>query len=134
MRILVTCPKNSYGFSLTELLVVLVILGLISSFVLQNFGNTLDAAKRWTQKEEVFQKIDRLGYISRESFIFIDEDSFKDGGEMANYLPADWKILGDFKFFPNGSCSGGRLELFFKMDLIQQDTLQPPLCNLNDSE
>ena len=50
MRILVTCPKNSYGFSLTELLVVLLILGLISSFVLQNFGNTLDTVKRWTQK------------------------------------------------------------------------------------
>ena len=134
MRILVTCPKNSYGFSLTELLVVLLILGLISSFVLQNFGNTLDTVKRWTQKEDVFQKIDRLGYISRESFVFIDEDSFKDGGEMANYLPTGWRILGDFKFFPNGSCSGGRLDLFFKTDLVQQDTLEPPFCKLNVSE
>ena len=134
MRILVTCPKNSCGFSLAELLVVLVILGLISSFVLQNFGNTLDTVKRWTQEEDVFQKIDRLGYISRESFVFIDEDSFKDGGEMANYLPADWSILGDFKFFPNGACSGGRLDLFFKTDLVQQDILEPPLCKLNDSE
>ena len=134
MRILVTCPKNSCGFSLAELLVVLVILGLISSFVLQNFGNTLDTVKRWTEKEDVFQKIDRLGYISRESFVFIDEDSFKDGGEMANYLPADWKISGDFKFFPNGSCSGGRFDLFFQTDLVQQDTLEPPLCRLNVSK
>ena len=134
MRILVTCPKKSYGFSLAELLVVLVILGLISSFVLQNFGNSMDTVKRWTQKEDVFQKIDRLGYISRESFVFIDEDSFKDGGEMANYLPMGWIILGDFKFFPNGSCSGGRLDLFFKTDLVQQDTLEPPFCKLNVSE
>ena len=134
MRILVSCHKGLYGFSLPELLVVLVILGLISSLVLQNFGNTLDTMKRWTQKKEVLVKIDRLGYVSRDSLVFIDEDSFKDGGEMANYFPANWKLSGDFQFFPNGSCSGGRLNLFFKNDLVQQEVLMPPFCNINVSK
>ena len=134
MKILVSCHKSLFGFSLPELLVVLVILGLISSLVFQNFGNTLDTIKRWTQKKEVLVKIDRLGYVAREKSLYIDEDTFKDDAEMTDYFPENWKLQGDFKFFPNGSCSGGSVALFFKNDFVQQEALLPPLCKINASK
>lgn len=131
MRILVTSPKKNNGFSLIEVLVVLLILSLLSGVVAPNFSFIYDAVERKTQVEGIKNLVNDIGFQSIKLGQTIDEHSFVSEGVLSNYLPRGWKISGNFIYRNNGACEGGLLRLYHKNELILEQNLLPPFCRLH---
>ena len=134
MKTLVTSPRAINGFSLIELLIVLVILSLITGLVAPNFSFIYDALERKTQVKGVVNLLNEIGFQSNKLGQTIDEQSFLTNGILSKYLPPGWEINGNFIYRHNGACEGGFLKLYHKNELILEQNLLPPFCRLNPED
>lgn len=118
------------GFSLLELLVVLVLMGAISSIALPNLTRLYESISRASEVREVVAQINLLGkraHTNRTSF-FLTENLIE--------LPDGWKIevLDEIKYSASGFCSGGRIAIEQGDDKILESLLHKPFCQVVDYE
>ena len=132
--------KRQGGFTLLELIVVLVILGVVGALALPNLQNLYAAATRRADRDIALDQIARLGadaLLSGHGLIIWPADAFSEGDELgAGYarraleLPADWGFELDrpLRVQPNGVCLGARLTLTDPRGQRTEHDLDPPFC------
>ena len=130
MKILVTCPRSSKGFSLPEVLVVVAIVGLATAIVLPNFSKIIDRLESWAQKGRVVALVNRLGHEAHNRRSLIDQNSFIENEGFKQYFPPGWALSGDLIYLANGACSGGKIFLSYKDVIVMQDELEAPFCQM----
>ena len=134
MRTLDICPKQTAGFTLPELIIVMAIVGLTASLVVPNLNQAYNTVKGRLEKEEVIGRLNSLGPFAFSNSIRIDSNAFLENPIFENYLPDGWSAEGDFVFQPNGACQGGDLDLYFLEVLIESRSLSPPFCQIELDE
>lgn len=128
------------GFTLLELLVVLVIIGLLAGYVAPSFSRLADRTSHSVSRNAVLAEFDGLAYR-----VYLDGRPFKltaetaaqplQDGRPALALPEGWKIelSAPVEFSPSGVCAGGEAWLSDPDGARERLTLVPPACHLADS-
>ncbi len=145
------------GFTLLELLVVLVIFGLLVSLVTPNFIKIYESLRVSYEKDEILSQLSSLSYYAFHqhktfeltNFPPIKEVKPKDEPKLIVIqteeevppkpeptkealpltLPEGWQIRAKqpIIFYPNGICRGGQIELSYKTQKMAIELL-PPFC------
>ena len=132
MPILASFPTNDRrtlsGYSLVEVIVVLVLLSLVTSVVIPNLSSTLDRFQLRSNQDEVLVQLSGLGYLAyqKQQAIVLDPDD--DLGDFLE-LPEGWTIeLEDpIKYQANGICLGGTITLVYGQK-AEEFLLTAPFC------
>jgi len=115
------------GFTMIELLIVLVILGLASALVMPKFPAVYERFKGKSEEEKLFQTISLLGLkaYTKQSEIVLSEQSYQ---ELLD-LPDSWTISipKPIVYRANGFCLGGEIKLSVN-GVARHLTLLPPYC------
>ena len=132
--------KRSDGFTLLELIVVLVILGVVGALALPNLQNLYASVTRRADRDIALDQIARLGaeaLLSGRGFVVRPSASSKEeDAPSAGYvereldLPADWGFELDrpLRVQPNGVCLGASLTLVDPRGRRTEHDLEPPFC------
>ena len=131
---MVICPKFQRGFSLTELLTVIAILGLSVSIVVPNLSNIYASLTSKLERDEVIDLFNQLGDVAYYEKIQVGESTFTKGGSLDHYFPSDWSVEGNFVFSRNGACRGGNVTFSFSSNEIFNEVLLPPFCQVEKRE
>ncbi len=120
----------SNGFSLVEMLVVLVLLALITSIVFPNFVRMYDGAILRSQKADVMGQITDLGfraYVRGEGLVLATDDT--DQLKTILKLPEGWVFNTEqpIIYKSNGMCLGGEFSLRFGSE-VEYFALPAPFC------
>ena len=131
MRISVSYPKQEFGFSLPELLVVLAIVSLTIAMVMPNLQGLLGVIQRDLEKKQVVDLVNNLGNVASSRGLKINRESFGDSGLLAGYFPEGWSVVGDFAYLPNGACIGGNISIAHFEKKTLETILLPPFCKIS---
>lgn len=121
------------GYTLLELLVVLLLLSLVTGLIMPRLSHLYESAVRAFQQEDLLQQISGLGYQAyqqgknwRLGQLESDEKKIQ---EPPLTIPNGWTVSTDspIDYYPNGVCTGGIITLQYKL-FSQQWILKPPLC------
>ncbi len=118
--------RSQHGFTLLELLVVIVLLGLVAGIVAPRF---IEMGGRLSQKNnllEVRQRVNGLPILALRGGQSLRIDS--NGSPLT--LPDGWRVTSSqpVLYQSNGSCLGGVIEVWNGSLREARITLQPPLC------
>lgn len=120
--------KNSIGFTLLEMLVVLSIIGLISAISFPKLGKMYERVEAATQRDDLSNQLKLLSfkaYQSGQAF------SLKQASEKAELfeMPLGWHLVsGDqVSYSAVGVCSGGQVT-FQSSNATVTYRLDAPLC------
>lgn len=116
------------GFTMIELLVVFVILGLTSALVLPKFPAIYERFKGKAEEDKFYQSLSVLSLraYTQQTELVLDE---KTAGKLLD-LPGSWQVTIDqpIIYKSNGVCLGGKVSL--SINAIDRDiTLLPPYCD-----
>ena len=132
--------KRQGGFTLLELIVVLVILGVVGALALPNLQNLYASATRRADRDIALDQVARLGadaLLRGHGLVIWPATASLEGNEFgAGYarleleLPADWGFELDRPLLvqPNGVCLGARLTLIDPRGQRTEHDLEPPYC------
>ena len=134
-------PVN-WGFSLLELMVVLVLLGGITSLALPNLTRLYESISLKLERDAIVDELQGLGALalaSRQALILpMDSQSSELYlGESGNFtkhslsLPANWHIEldRDLVVRANGVCLGAEVLMFHRDEEYARLDLKAPYCN-----
>ena len=135
---LATCPRNRAaarsrggfpGFTLLEMLVVLLIVGLLTSLGLPRLQRLAESLERANQRTSLIGQIEGLPYRAYASAREIILDG---GASPAIDIPANWqiKVAQPVRYSANGVCSGGRVSVRDPDGGEEVFTLKAPLCRI----
>lgn len=120
------------GYTLLELLVVLVLLSLVTGLIMPRLTTLYESAVRAYQLQDVLQQIAGLGYQAYQQ-----GKSYRLGApklpdqtdSLSLTLPEDWQVSAEpaIEYYANGVCTGGIITLQHAT-FSQQWQLNPPLC------
>jgi general secretion pathway protein G len=126
----------SSGYSLLELLVVLLFFSLLAGITIPRLANMYDSVQVAFERDEVFANVSELGYLTfRQSRDFIltnyssiIESETNDEPSLLQ-LPEGWQIrvVTPILFRANGACSGGILQLQYRQQQFKVQ-LKSPFC------
>jgi general secretion pathway protein G len=140
---------NSFGFTLLELLAVLLILSLLAGMVAPRLSKMYESVQIAFERDEVLAQLNGLNYLAfqqSQDFVltrFPVEKGANDNLESAEKLekeaitnelplelPEGWQIRADTPIFfrANGACSGGMVYLQFQERSFRVQ-LKPPFCD-----
>lgn len=130
MRMSAIYPRAN-GFTLLELLIVLLVLGLVSGLVLPRLSNIYDGMVMMYEKEDILVQLNSLHFKVFQHGQVFDLISYplpKDAPKLLE-LPPNWilKTETPIRFRSNGSCSGGHLTLLHGEENFSIK-LEPPFC------
>ena len=129
------------GFTLLEVLVVLVLVGLLTALAVPNLQRMSQSVEAATRRDAVLADIGALGYRA-----YVIGQSFELGpataaqllldGNPVLALPAGWRITAELavRYSFSGYCAGGTLKLQGPDGTNERLVLQPPLCRVQRSE
>ena len=134
--------KRQKGFTLLELIVVLVIFGVIGALALPNLQNLYAAATRRADRDVVLDQIARLGaeaLLRGRGLVIWPAPEASEGDNLrAGYarrqleLPPGWGFELDrpLRVQPNGVCLGARLTLVDPRGQRTEHDVKPPFCRV----
>lgn len=130
-----TPADDSAGFSLFEVLVALVILGLATAVVGPSISNSLKSAARHAARlslEQTVLELRREAIADRET---VSLSELLESGDQAQgvglNLPTGWsyRVVSPIVFSEDGTCSSGRVDLLQAGDAsIEAFVIEPPRC------
>jgi prepilin-type N-terminal cleavage/methylation domain-containing protein len=128
----------SRGFSLVELLVVLLVVGLISALVAPNLAAMLSGVQRFTLRDGVVSDLASLSFRAfalGQSFELSETKlgtPLRDGNPIVA-LPTGWRLRAEtpILFSFNGTCSGGAVELIAPDGAVERLLLNAPDCRVS---
>ena len=121
-------PRASSGYSLVEVIVVLVLLSFVTSLVIPNLSSTLERFQFRSKQDEVLTQLSGLGYLAyqkQQAIVLYPGDDLDDLIE----LPEGWaiEIEGPIRYQANGICLGGTITLIYKQE-AKEFLLTAPYC------
>jgi general secretion pathway protein G len=115
------------GFTMIELLVVLVILGLTSALVLPKFPSIYERFKGKAEEDKFYQSLSVLNLraYTQQTQLVLDEHSVR----TLLDLPESWEVTikSPVVYKANGICLGGKLGLSVN-GVAREIVLIPPYC------
>lgn len=137
-------PPPNAGFTLLELLVVLVIGGLLVAVAFPNLQRLYASAERNTERDRVLDQIAALGreaVAQRRAYFLADPERADNGlGDTAGTgyapypleVPLGWRLRVDEPVLvrANGVCLGGEVTLLHADAAPRTVRLAPPLCRV----
>jgi general secretion pathway protein G len=144
MRTSATCRRNkegrkipgrpaTAGFTLIEILVVLVILGFIAGLALPGLQRMMQSAQLASERSFILGELGNLGYRAYITGrpITLGEPR-QEGGAPPFDLPEGWRLVFpkpiSYRF--NGLCSGGSVTLISPDDRQETLDLVAPRCRI----
>ena len=120
--------RASSGYSLVEVIVVLVLLSLVTSVVIPNLSSTLDRFQLRSNQDEVLIQLSGLGYLAYQKQQAIEFYPDDDLGDVLE-LPEGWTIEleGPIIYQANGICLGGTITLVYEKE-AEEFLLTAPFC------
>lgn len=119
------------GFTLLELLIVLLVLGLVSGLVLPRLSNIYDGMVTMYERDDILVQLNSLHFKVFQYGQVFDLISYPLPPNSPKLLefPQSWtlKTEAPIRFRSNGSCSGGHLTLSHGEDNFVLK-LEPPFC------
>lgn len=116
------------GFTMIELLVVLVILGLTSALVLPKFPAIYERFKGKAEEDKFYQSLSVLSLraYTKQTQIILDE---KTAASILD-LPEAWEVIikQPIIYHANGICRGGQVGLTVN-GVVRNIVLEPPYCD-----
>ena len=122
------------GFSLIELMVVLVLVSLLGSLVLPGLSNAYISVSARADLEQMLLRLSRLGYEGFSTGSAIVIESEEDVLDRLN-PPEGWVIVvvEPLQITPTGVCVSGEFD-FIRDDFRRNVRITPPYCwSGNDS-
>lgn len=121
----------SRGFTLLELMVVLVLMGLLAGVVLPRMSKVYDRVQAAFELEDVrlsLARIPLLTFAANTRYELTTLPS-NDTQSIEITLPQGWAVSADnpIIYQPNGICLGGNLTATYK-DVKHKFALSPPNC------
>ena len=121
-------PRASSGYSLVEVIVVLVLLSFVTSMVIPNLSSTLERFQFRSKQDEVLIQFSGLGYLAyqkQQAIILYPGDDLDDLIE----LPEGWAIEleNPVRYQANGICLGGTVTLVYEEE-AEEFLLTAPFC------
>jgi prepilin-type N-terminal cleavage/methylation domain-containing protein len=127
------------GFTLIEMLVVLVLVGLLTAVVLPNMERMASSARHRTERDAIIGRLGELGYRAFLSGKAITLTSSPTGASAvsASYpikLPKGWRLQvpSPVVYAFNGICGGGEVVLLAPDHTQEKLVLRPPVCKVED--
>lgn len=128
---------KSRGFTLVEILVVLVVIGLIAGVAMPNMVKMLQSAERAGQRDTLLSEIAGLGYrayLTGQPLTLGGAPVAGEGGETQPpfQIPQGWQleIPRPITYNFNGICSGGQIILVSPDERREIFQLEPPRCKI----
>jgi len=120
--------RPAAGFTLLEILVVMVLVGLIAGLVAPRLGSLYESLVLREQRENLLHQIEGLPYRA-----FHTGRAFRLGDPAAPVPLEDfegWQLSSDrvIVVHANGMCTGGMLQLRHEDGEVWDYLLQPPYC------
>lgn len=128
------------GFTLLEVLVVLVIIGLLASISLPRLSSLFASVENSGQRRSIQDQIEGLGYQAYATGKpILLESSVAEKGVKTSYpliLPTGWgiNVVKPVRYSPQGVCSGGRLTIVDPSGGAEAFSLAAPQCKLQASD
>lgn len=129
-------PPLDSGFTLVEILVVLVIVGLISGLALPRLIDLPQRIETNNQRKDLLGQIQNLGYRA-----YTTGDSYTLQGQLRHGvaaegraildIPAGWQVRVEqpLHYAFNGTCGGGEVAILSPQGIEERYRLTPPACN-----
>lgn len=137
MRTLAICRRaeSGRGYTLLELLIVMVLLGLLTALAIPRFVTLYASLTAVYQRDGVLRQIAGLGYRAfRQGREFVVDESSATGAAALS-LPEGWSLRAKppVRYYRNGTCTGGVIELT-SPEGMERFALLPPLCQPQASD
>jgi prepilin-type N-terminal cleavage/methylation domain-containing protein len=128
----------SRGFTLVELLVVMLMVGLITALVAPNLATMLAGVQRVTYRDRIISDMSSLSFRAftlGQSFELTEvrlSTPLRDGSPLL-VLPSGWRLRTEapVRFSFNGTCSGGAVELVAPDGVVERLLLNAPDCRIS---
>ena len=125
--------RSDAGFTLVEILVVLVIAGLLAGIALPRLQSLARSMELSGQRKEIASQVEGLGYRAYTEGRALRLTALPDAkSELPVQLPEGWRIVvaEPIEYGVNGACRGGKLTLVYPDETRQGYELRPPMCRM----
>jgi len=122
--------SKSRGFTLLELLVVLVIAGLMMALVAPNMQRASERHALASQRHALMMQVNGLGYRAYSTGTAIELSTENVGRVLS--LPPGWQLRVNkpINYSLSGVCAGGEAQLIAPEGSMYELVLLPPLCKM----
>lgn len=127
---------DSRGFTLVEILVVLVVIGLIAGVAMPNMVKMLQSTERASQRATLLGEIAGLGYrayLTGQPLTLGEAPAAGAKLQPPFQIPKGWQLETPqpITYNFNGICSGGKIILVSPDERRETFHLEPPRCKIH---